>query len=100
MVDAFLRAGAMDASDGGVFNLGDDHPISLRELAELMIAVAGRGSCTFVPFPPERKRIDVGDFYADTTRVRKALGWEPRVPLRRGIAETIAYYREHKERYL
>jgi UDP-glucose 4-epimerase len=100
VVDAFLRAGAMDASDGGVFNLGDDHPISLRELAELMIAVAGRGSYTLVPFPPERKVIDVGDFYADTTRVRKVLGWEPRVPLRRGIEETIAYYREHKDHYL
>ena len=100
VVDAFLRAGATDASDGGVFNLGDAHPVSLVELVKLLIEVAGGGSFTLVPFPAERKKIDIGDFYADTSRVRTALGWEPKVPLRRGLAETVAWYREHKEHYL
>jgi len=100
VVDAFLRAGATDASDGGVFNLGDAHPVSLLELVKLLVEVAGAGSWTIVPFPPERKKIDIGDFYADTARVRKALGWEPKVPLRQGLAETIAWYRKHKEHYL
>ena len=100
VVDAFLRAVATDASDGGVFNLGDAHPVSLLELVKLLVEVAGAGSWTIVPFPPERKKIDIGDFYADTARVRKALGWEPKVPLRQGLAETIAWYRKHKEHYL
>jgi len=100
VVDAFLRAGATDATDGGVFNLGDAHPVSLLELVKLLVEVAGAGSWTIVPFPPERKKIDIGDFYADTARVRKALGWEPKVPLRQGLAETIAWYRKHKEHYL
>ena len=100
VVDAFLRAGATDASDGGVFNLGDAHPVSLVELVKLLIEVAGGGSFTLVPFPAERKKIDIGDFYADTSRVRTALGWEPMVPLRKGLAETVAWYREHKEHYL
>ncbi len=100
VVDAFLRAGATDASDGGVFNLGDAHPVSLLELVKLLIEMAGDGSWKLVPFPAERKRIDIGDFYADTTRVRKALGWEARVPLRKGLAETVAWYRAHKEHYL
>jgi UDP-glucose 4-epimerase len=100
VVDAFLRAGATDASDGGVFNLGDAHPVSLVELVKLLIEVAGGGSFTLVPFPAERKKIDIGDFYADTSRVRTAFGWEPKVPLRRGLAETVAWYREHKEHYL
>ncbi len=100
VVDAFLRAGATDASDGGVFNLGDAHPVSLVELVKLLIEVAGEGSWTLVPFPAERKRIDIGDFYADTTRVREALGWEAKVPLREGLAETVAWYRAHKEHYL
>jgi UDP-glucose 4-epimerase len=100
VVDAFLRAGAMDASDGGVFNLGDEHPVALRELVQLMIEVAGGGSYTLVPFPEERKRIDIGDFYADTTRIRKTLGWVPGVTLREGLASTIEWYRKHKEHYL
>jgi UDP-glucose 4-epimerase len=100
VVDAFLRAGAMDAADGEVFNLGGDEPVSLLELAKTMVAIAGHGGYALTPFPPERKRIDIGDFYADTTKIRKALGWAPRVPLREGLERTIDYYRRHQDRYL
>jgi len=100
VVDAFLRAGAMDAADGQVFNLGGDEPVSLLELAKTMVEIAGEGAYVLTPFPPERKRIDIGDFYADTTKIRKALGWAPRVKLREGLQRTIDYYRRHQDRYL
>jgi UDP-glucose 4-epimerase len=100
VVDAFLRAGALDASDGQVFNLGGGPPLSLLELARQMIEVAGRGSCEVVPFPPERKRIDIGDFYGDSSKIRQTLGWQPRTPLREGLQTTLAYYSVHKEHYL
>ena len=100
VVDAFLRAGAMDAADGQVFNLGGDEPVSLLELAKTMVEIAGAGAYAFTPFPPERKRIDIGDFYADTTKIRNALGWAPRVKLREGLQRTIDYYRRHRDRYL
>jgi UDP-glucose 4-epimerase len=100
VVDAFLRAGAMDAADGEVFNLGGDEPVSLLELAKTLVEIAGAGSYVLAPFPPERKRIDIGDFYADTTKIRKALGWAPRVKLREGLQRTIDYYRQHRDRYL
>ena len=100
VVDAFLRAGAMDAADGQVFNLGGDEPVSLLELAKTMVEIAGAGAYVFTPFPPERKRIDIGDFYADTTKIRNALGWAPRVKLREGLQRTIEYYRRHRNRYL
>ena len=100
VVDAFLRAGAMDAADGQVFNLGGDEPVSLLELAKTMVEIAGAGAYAFTPFPPERKRIDIGDFYADTTKIRNALGWAPRVKLREGLQRTIEYYGRHRDRYL
>ncbi len=100
VVDAFLRAGARDAADGQVFNLGAPSPVSLLELVELLLDVAGGGRYRCVPFPPERKKIDIGDFYADITKVRDQLGWSPRTPLRDGLATTIAYYRRHREHYL
>jgi len=100
VVDAFLRAGAMDAADGEVFNLGGEEPVSLLELVKLMIEVAGQGSYRLAPFPDERKRIDIGDFYADTHKLRTTLGWQPSVPLRQGIERTLAYYRQFKDRYL
>lgn len=100
VVDAFLRAGATDAADGQVLNLGDAQPVSLVELTKLLIEVAGGGSYRLVPFPEERKRIDIGDFYADISRAKAVLGWAPRVPLGEGLAATVAYYRRHKEHYL
>ena len=100
VVDAFLRAGAMEAADGQVFNLGGEAPVSLAELAKLMIEIAGQGSLSLAPFPPERKRIDIGDFYADASRIQATLGWKPRIGLREGMEKTIAYYRTHKEHYL
>jgi len=100
VVDAFLRAGAQDAADGHVFNLGGEAAVTLRDLAKLLVEVAGRGSYRLVPFPPERKRIDIGDFYGDTTKIRTTLGWSPQVPLRQGLEATLAYYRDHKDHYL
>jgi UDP-glucose 4-epimerase len=99
-VDAFLRAGAMEQADGEVFNLGGDAPVSLKDLTELMIELAGRGSYRLIPFPEERKKIDIGDFYADTSKIKAALGWQPVTKLRDGLSRTIAYYHAHKEHYL
>src|SRR6478672_9202454 len=67
--DAFLRAGASDVSNGQVFNLGGPEPISLRDLLDVMIEVAGRGSYKLVPFPDEKKAIDIGSVYADYAKI-------------------------------
>jgi UDP-glucose 4-epimerase len=99
-VDAFLRAGASDACNGHVFNVGGAEPISHRDLVSLLIDVAGTGSVRYVPWPAEKKLIDIGSFYADSSRFRSAVGWEPRVSLRNGLARTLDYYRAHADQYL
>jgi len=98
-VSAFLLVGANEEANGSVYNLGDRKPISLLELAELLIELNGSGSYRVVPFPPDRKVIDIGDFYADFTRIEDELGWRPQTELREGLANTLEYYREHGPRY-
>jgi UDP-glucose 4-epimerase len=98
-VDAFLLAGASDAADGEVFNVGGEPPVSLAELAELLVELAGVGSWRLVPFPEERRTIDIGDYYADDSKIRERLGWEPRVGLREGLERSLAFYREHGASY-
>jgi UDP-glucose 4-epimerase len=98
--DAFLRAGASDASNGQVFNVGGLEPISLRDLVKLLIAVAGSGRYRFVEWPPEKKAIDIGDFYADSSLIARTLGWRPVAPLGDGLAETIDFYRAHLVHYV
>jgi UDP-glucose 4-epimerase len=98
--DAFLRAGASDACDGDVFNVGGAEPISHRDLVALLIDTAGSGRVRYVDWPPEKKRIDIGSFYSDSTKFQKRVGWTPRVDLREGLTRTLAYFREHLPEYV
>jgi UDP-glucose 4-epimerase len=99
-VDALLLTASSEKTDGQVFNLGGTCVISLKELAELLIDVNGGGSYVVRSYPAERKKIDIGDYHADFSRIRSVLGWEPRVSLRDGLARTLAFYRENLEHYL
>jgi len=99
-VDAFLLAAARDEANRRVFNVGADGHVSLLELAELVVRLAGSGRYRTIPFPAERKSIDIGDFYADDSRLRATLGWSPTVRLEDGLKQTLAYYREHGEHYV
>jgi UDP-glucose 4-epimerase len=99
-VEAFLRAGASDACNGGAFNVGGSEPIAHRDLVQLLVEIAGTGRYRFVDWPAEKKAIDIGSFYADSSRFTAACGWTPAVTLRDGLARTVAYYREHMDRYV
>jgi nucleoside-diphosphate-sugar epimerase len=100
VVDALLLAARSPAAVGRVYNLGASPPVSLRTIAERLVALGGRGSFRLVPFPPERRRIDVGSVYADFGAIRRELGWEPRVPLDEGLERTLRYYQQHLAEYL
>lgn len=99
VVDALLLVALADSCDGEVYNLGGDGPISLRELAELLISLNGGGNFSIVPFPPEQKAIDIGDYYADDRKFRSHFGRRPRTPLANGLKRTLEYYREHWGHY-
>jgi UDP-glucose 4-epimerase len=99
-VDAFCRAALDPTADGLTYNLGGLEVISLRDLAELLVVVNGAGHYEVKSFPADRKRIDIGDYYCDDRLIRSTLGWEPRVSLQDGLARTLAFYRNHLDRYV
>jgi nucleoside-diphosphate-sugar epimerase len=74
--------------------------VSLLELARMLVQAAGEGEFVVKEFPAERRKIDIGDYYSDFSLIRQRLGWQPRTPLNRALAETVAYYREHLHEYL
>lgn len=100
VVDALLLVAVAEQANGQIYNLGGDDPITLLNLAKLMIEIYGRGHFEIVPFPAERKPIDIGDFYGDYRKIRAKLGWQPKVDLCDGLARTLAYYRQNLEHYL
>jgi len=99
VVEALLMAAACDAANGQVFNVGSGAPVSLRRAAELVCEIAGSGSVRTVEFPPEKKKIEIGNYFADITKIRSVVGWEPRTSLREGLERTIAFYRRHWRHY-
>lgn len=96
---ALMLAAADPAADGRVYNLGGDEPISLRALAEMLLEINGGGSYRLVPFPADRKAIDIGDYRGDYGKIRRELGWSPSITLRQGLEETLAYYRRNRQHY-
>lgn len=98
-VDALLLAGANDRANGKVYNLGSKEIINLADLAKLMASSTAGGTYELVPFPPERKVIDIGDYYSDFTLISKELGWEPKVNLKEGLEKTVEYYKNYSKNY-
>lgn len=99
VVEALLLAATRPEAVGRVYNLGGDEVLSLRALAELLIALRGQGEYQLIPFPEAQKPIDIGDYYADFGLITRELGWRPRTGLRAGLARTLDYYLAHWREY-
>ena len=98
-VDALLIAGASDKANGKIYNLGSTEVIGLKALAEMMVQLGYGGTFELVPFPPERKAIDIGDYYSDFSLISGELGWQPKVDLLEGLKRTMDYYQAHHQNY-
>lgn len=98
-VDAFLRAGSMEAANGRVFNVGAGTPITMAEAANTIVDVVGSGNVTHVPWPGDRSKQETGGYVTDTSRIEGTLGWRPKVDFAEGVGRTAEYYRTHREHY-
>lgn len=98
-VEAFLLAAVAPAAKGRVFNIGGPR-LRLGELAEALVAANGGGRFERCEFPTERKRIDIGDYYADDSAFRAATGWAPRIPVAEGLKLSLDYFRRNLVEYL
>ena len=95
LVECMIRLMASPEDFTGPVNMGNPSEFTMLELAETIIELAGsRSGVIFHPLPeddPRQRRPDI-------SLARKALGWEPAVPLREGLKRTIAYFEEALKR--
>ena len=98
-VEGLLAAALSDKAVGEIFNLGAAPPLSLNELAALLTKLNASGRARIVPFPGERRAIDIGDYYADFSKAVALLGWKPRIAIAEGLKRTLDFYREFGEHY-
>lgn len=128
VVEAMLLAAVYDGANGGsthseptspaspkgagpagrdgvpIFNLGNSPPVSLLEFVRTLLEVCqefgvGKGGYRLVPFPADKKRIDIGDYYGDYGKIQRTLGWQPEVDLKEGLRRTVAFYTRYGEHY-
>lgn len=99
-VEAFLYAAITPEVEGLALNIGGNEPYSLAALAEAIIEANGGGRYEIREFPPERKRIDIGDFLTDDRCFRALSGWRPYIRLTDGLRLSLDYYRSRLASYL
>jgi nucleoside-diphosphate-sugar epimerase len=92
VLDAMLLAGENDGIHGEALNLGHPSHYSLLEFVEILGRHA-RFEYETIPFPAEMQAIDIGDYYGDFTRFRKATGWSPKIDLDAGLESSLQFYR-------
>jgi UDP-glucuronate decarboxylase len=91
LVDGLIRL--MDTADEvtGPINIGNPGEFTIRELAEIVIAMTGSSSkIVHVPLPsddPKQRRPDI-------SRAQEVLGWRPKIPLRDGLKSVIEYFKQ------
>ena len=98
VVRAFLLSGLSPKVWGKAFNIGAE-PIDLKSFVQKVIRSAHAGRVVVGRFPPDRKKIEIGDYIADWSLAQKTFGWKPKVPFDKGIQKTIEYYRSYRMHY-
>lgn len=92
IVEGFVRAATTPAALGALINLGNGVQYRMREVAELIFRLAGSTARPAVGALPYRP-VESWDFYCDSSKARRLLGWEPKVGLEEGLRRTIDWYR-------
>jgi UDP-glucose 4-epimerase len=99
VTQAFLLAGAIPETIGEVYNLGSGQPVTFLQMCQTIIKIVGKGRIEHVPWPEERKKIEVGDYVASFEKFARTTGWQPKISLEDGLARTVTFYDRHKEHY-
>jgi UDP-glucose 4-epimerase len=97
---ALALAAQKGRSDGQVYNLGSGRRTRFVDMAKAVVKAAGSGRVESVPWPEGRRRIEVGDFFVSYAKIRRELGWAPKVGLEEGLEKTVGFYRERLKEYV
>jgi UDP-glucose 4-epimerase len=81
------------------FAVGDEH-FSVADIARITVEIMGTGSVKFIPWPSERKSIEIGDAIITAGKLKKCTDWKPKYNMREGLTLTKEYYAKCISKYI
>ena len=100
VLKALILAAENEKSEGKIFFVGSGIETTIRDMAKLVIEIAGKGNYEFVGKSSTLSKTDIKRFATNYSRIRGVLGWNPETSLHQGITNTVKFYRENLEKYL
>lgn len=99
LAEAMILAAYDERTNGEVYNLGCGDPIKFIDMVQTIVNVADSGSFALKEWPENWHNVETGDFYADISKIKSHINWEPTTSLEKGIKQTVDYYRENSRHY-
>ncbi len=98
-IDALLLCATKEEAKNEIFYLGSNIGTKFKDMVSTIVEAVSKGNIKFVPYPTVAKKIEIGDFIVDYSKLRNSLGWEPKVSFRQGIEKTVDFYKNQSEHY-
>ena len=100
VVDALILTAVSPKTSGQAYVFGSGVGMKFYEMIEELVKevynlVGVHAEITYIPFPPDEKKMDPGDFIADNSKFCEHTGWIPRMNFTEGLHSTIRFYQEH-----
>jgi len=90
-VDLILRQG----KPGEKYNIGTGVERSVEEITDIILKTLGKPE-SLKSYVPDRPGLD-RRYFLDSSKIRRELGWEPKVPFDQGMRDTVLWYRDNPE---
>lgn len=99
VVEALILAPTIDLCFGKTFNLGTTERYSLRQFVDIIQSILP-ADVEFEDWTPDKKLIDIGDYYGDFSKFSGLSGWKPKTNVRDGLEKTLDYFKKNINYYL
>lgn len=96
---ALLSAGIQEKSIGQIYNVGSGQGVKFLDLVKTLIDANSQGEYQLKEWPDGSKKLDVGDFIMDISKITSELDWNQETSLKEGFQKTLAFYRQHQQYY-
>jgi UDP-glucose 4-epimerase len=100
VVEAILQVSINDLGNSETYFVAGDEHHSVAEIAEATVKYIGSGEVTFVPWPLERKAIEVGDAIISNRKFKETFHFLTKYDLQSGLLKTGEYYKTCMEKYI